>query len=101
MAGCVTSNGSANSITVASPDARRARIARRVGSASAAKAPSRFGMPCPCISAIFYINECLLATEMQDVLPRRAFRDWHSASVSGAQPSTDAGPEAAYEGAQG
>jgi hypothetical protein len=30
-------NGRANSVTVASPSARRDRIARRVGSASAAK----------------------------------------------------------------
>ena len=42
MAGCVISNGSANSLTVASPLARRARIARRVGSAKAEKAESRF-----------------------------------------------------------
>ena len=37
MAGSVSSNGSARSLTVASPSARRARIARRVGLASAAK----------------------------------------------------------------
>src|SRR2546428_11080686 len=36
-AGSVISNGSASSVTEASPEARRARIARRVGSASAAK----------------------------------------------------------------
>ena len=40
MAGCVISNGLANSVTVASPLARRARIARRVGSAKAEKAAS-------------------------------------------------------------
>src|SRR5579862_8257059 len=39
-AGCVISKGSASSITVASPSARRARIARRVGSAKAEKAAS-------------------------------------------------------------
>ena len=37
IAGSVSSNGSASSFTVASPSARRARIARRVGFASAAK----------------------------------------------------------------
>jgi hypothetical protein len=37
MAGMLISNGSASSVTEASPDVRRARIARRVGSASAAK----------------------------------------------------------------
>jgi len=42
LAGCVISKGSASSITVASPLASRARIARRVGSAKAAKAASRF-----------------------------------------------------------
>ena len=36
MAGMLISNGSARSVTVASPVDRRARIARRVGSASAA-----------------------------------------------------------------
>ena len=44
MAGCVIANGAASSITVASPEARRARIARRVGSASAENAVSRFGI---------------------------------------------------------
>src|ERR1700676_4655630 len=37
IAGCVISNGSANSLTVASPLARGARIARRVGSAKEEK----------------------------------------------------------------
>src|ERR1700727_169424 len=41
IAGCVISNGSANSLTVASPLARRERIARRVGAAKAEKAASR------------------------------------------------------------
>src|SRR3974390_792076 len=41
IAGCVISNGSANSLTVASPLARRARSARRVGSAKAEKAASK------------------------------------------------------------
>ncbi len=41
IAGCDISNGSASSITDASPEARRDRIARRVGSASAAKVASR------------------------------------------------------------
>lgn len=45
MAGMVISNGAASFVTDVSPEARRARIARRVGSASAAKpaqrAPSR------------------------------------------------------------
>ena len=36
MAGMLMSNGWASSVTVASPRDRRARIARRVGSASAA-----------------------------------------------------------------
>src|SRR5918994_6883667 len=40
MAGRVTANGSASSVTVASPFASRARISRRVGSASAAKVRS-------------------------------------------------------------
>ena len=37
IAGSVISNGSASSLTVAAPSARRARIARRVELASAAK----------------------------------------------------------------
>jgi hypothetical protein len=37
MAGMLIENGSASSVTVASPSASRARIARLVGSASAAK----------------------------------------------------------------
>ena len=37
MAGMVRSNGAASSPTVASPWARRSKMARRVGSASAAK----------------------------------------------------------------
>ena len=41
MAGCDMANGLASSITVSSPSARRARIARRVGSESAAKVLSR------------------------------------------------------------
>jgi hypothetical protein len=40
-AGCDIAKGSASSLTVASPDARRARIARRVGSARAPKIASR------------------------------------------------------------
>jgi hypothetical protein len=43
MAGWVMANGWASSVTVASPRARRARIALRVGSAMAEKAASRFG----------------------------------------------------------
>src|ERR1700730_14380608 len=42
IAGCVISKGADSSITVASPLARRARIARRVGSAKAEKAAARF-----------------------------------------------------------
>src|SRR5580704_16925735 len=42
IAGCVMSKGLASSSTVASPFASWARIARRVGSASAEKATSRF-----------------------------------------------------------
>src|SRR2546422_10252617 len=42
-------NGSASSVTDASPDARRARIARRVGSARAAKMVSR-----RCVACITY-----------------------------------------------
>jgi len=41
IAGWVIANGLARSVTDASPDARRARIARLVGSASAAKVASR------------------------------------------------------------
>src|SRR5512134_731426 len=41
MAGWLISNGSASSVTVASPVASRARMARRVGSAKAAKVRSR------------------------------------------------------------
>ena len=37
MAGIDMANGSASSVTVTSPSASRSRIARRVGSASAAK----------------------------------------------------------------
>src|SRR5260370_30522812 len=44
IAGCVISKGLASSITVASPLARRARIARRVGSAKAEKKGSRFSV---------------------------------------------------------
>src|ERR1700738_207217 len=51
MAGCVILNGAASSLIVVSPKARRARIARRVGSASAAKAASRFSM-----SHLIYIS---------------------------------------------
>jgi len=40
IASFVIANGSASSITDASPDASRARIARRVGSASAANVAS-------------------------------------------------------------
>src|ERR1700733_10436946 len=46
-AGCVMSNGSAISVTVASPRVRRARIALRVGSANAVKAALRLGMVRP------------------------------------------------------
>src|ERR1700733_1478858 len=46
IAGCVISKVAASSITVASPLARRARIARRVGSAKAEKAASRFDTEC-------------------------------------------------------
>lgn len=41
MAGMVMSNGAASSVTVASPCARRASIARRVGSAKALKVLSK------------------------------------------------------------
>src|SRR5437867_5000751 len=41
MAGWLMAKGLARSVTEASPEARRARIARRVGSASAAKVASR------------------------------------------------------------
>jgi hypothetical protein len=37
IAGWLMSNGAASSVTVAWPDASRARMARRVGSASAAR----------------------------------------------------------------
>src|ERR1700757_4332665 len=44
MAGWVISKGAASSMTVASPLARRARMARRVGSAKAEKAALRSGL---------------------------------------------------------
>ena len=40
IAGRLTANGAASSLTVASPSARRVRMARRVGSASAEKVRS-------------------------------------------------------------
>ena len=48
MAGRLISNGSASSVTEASPDTSRARIARRVGSARAAKVRLRWsgGIDC-------------------------------------------------------
>jgi hypothetical protein len=46
IAGSFISNGSASSLTVASPTARRARIARRVGLASAANAAHIVLMSC-------------------------------------------------------
>src|SRR5215831_10420635 len=46
IAGWEISNGSASSFTVAWPDAKRANIARRVGSASAAKVASRWLVFC-------------------------------------------------------
>src|SRR5688572_21431773 len=46
MAGWLISNGSASSVTVASPVASRARMARRVGSARAAKVRSRRSEAC-------------------------------------------------------
>ena len=46
MAGRETSKGAASSPTVASPRASVLRIARRVGSASAAKMASRRGAGC-------------------------------------------------------
>ena len=46
----------ASSITVASPSARRARIARRVGSASAEKVASRSGTAAFFIYATYYIT---------------------------------------------
>src|SRR5687768_11728295 len=46
MAGWLISNGLASSVTVASPVASRARIARRVGSARAAKVRSRRSEAC-------------------------------------------------------
>src|SRR5580658_2263928 len=49
IAGCVISNGSASSITVASPLANRARIDRRVGSERAANTPSSC-----CITSMLY-----------------------------------------------
>ena len=44
MAGMLMSNGSASSVTVASPYDRRARIARRVGSARAANVALRWSV---------------------------------------------------------
>ena len=41
MAGCEIANGAASSLTVASPDASRAKIARRVGSESALNVASK------------------------------------------------------------
>src|SRR5690606_30179435 len=52
MAGWLISNGSASSVTVADPVASRARMARRVGSARAAKVRSRRSEAC--ITLSFY-----------------------------------------------
>src|SRR6202035_2550336 len=57
MAGCVISNGSANSLTVASPLARRARIARRVGSAKAEKAASRLCIRYNLYKLVFIVKQ--------------------------------------------
>ena len=46
IAGCEMANGSASSLTVASPSASRARIPRRVGSARAAKVRSSDSAAC-------------------------------------------------------
>ena len=64
MAGWVILNGSANAITVASPRARRARIARRVGSARAKNVVSSLS-----ITHILYNN--LVIYKTQGFEPRR------------------------------
>src|SRR6478736_6904463 len=46
MAGCEIGNGAPSSLAVASPSARRANMARRVGSARAARVPSRERSSC-------------------------------------------------------
>ncbi len=50
-------NGSANSLTVASPLARRARIARRVGSAKAEKAASRLCITYSLYKSVFIVKQ--------------------------------------------
>src|SRR3984957_11494683 len=55
IVGWLSANGFMISDTSASPDARRARIARRVGSASAEKVNPR-GSNCPCISMWLYCH---------------------------------------------
>jgi hypothetical protein len=57
IAGWVMANGSASSITVASPDASLAMMARRVGSASAAKARFSWSV---CISFTLVYNQLVM-----------------------------------------
>src|SRR5882672_2023201 len=70
MAGCVISKGAASSITVASPLARRARIARRVGSAKAEKAASRFEIEY--ISNTLYKNRLIVKKKISSLLRRQS-----------------------------
>src|SRR5690606_28001 len=67
IAGCVMSNGAHNSPTLASPRARRVRIARRVGSASASNVAS--SVTGSCISTILYKyqQKCRKFTETADL----------------------------------
>ena len=56
IAGCDIWNGLASSMTVVSPSARRARMARRVGSERAEKVASRLGMAANKISNCYITN---------------------------------------------
>ena len=67
MAGWLTAKGSASSVTEASPFIRRARIARRVGSARALKVASSCWGESTSITILFY-NMCVMDR------PRRAVK---------------------------
>src|SRR5437016_5012563 len=75
MAGSVISNGSASSLTVAAPSARRARIARRVELASAAKVSlSRSSS----IAVVGVVHHCARWIECRQTEPRRYAREKRS-----------------------
>ena len=90
IAGWVMANGSASSFTVASPDARRARMARRVGSARAAKVASR-RVVAVCITNELH-NQLVLYTrdptcQPQWVKSRSSTSDLAASRESGGSPS--------------